>query len=61
MMGAWAVFFWLLHRFSLENGITKNVFSDVVSFTLAIFFFSRVVYIFTEWRNEKYIFIDLIE
>ena len=61
MMVAWAVFFWFLHRFSLENGITKNVFSDVVSFTLSIFFFSRVVYIFTEWRNEKYIFIDLIE
>jgi prolipoprotein diacylglyceryltransferase len=58
---AWALFFGLLHRFSTEQGMTKHVFTDVILFTLAIFFFARIAYIFTEWRNEKYIFVDLVE
>jgi hypothetical protein len=61
MIFAWGVFFGLLHKYSGENGIAKPVIADVVSFTLGIFFFSRIAYIFTEWRNEKYIFIDLVE
>lgn len=61
MIIAWCVFFWLLHKYAAEAGMTKHIFSDIVGITLSIFFFSRIIYIFTEWRNEKYLFVDFTE
>ncbi len=58
---AWAVFFWLLHKYSTEQGISKNIFQNIALYTGSIFFWSRIVYIMTDWRNEKYLFIDLVE
>lgn len=52
---SWIVFFACLHYFSLRKGITKNIFSDIIPFTLAIFFFGRLVYMFSQWRSEKFI------
>lgn len=58
---AWMVFFWLLHKYSSEHGISRNIFKNISLYTLSIFFWSRVFYIFSDWRNEKYIFINLVE
>lgn len=56
----WLLFFVLLHRFSLDRGIIKPIFNDIVPFTLSIFFFSRVFHILTDWLNEKFIFMELL-
>ncbi len=58
---AWAVFFWLLHKYSTEQGISKNIFQNIALYTGSIFFWSRIFYILTDWRNEKYLFIDFVE
>jgi prolipoprotein diacylglyceryltransferase len=58
---SWALFFILLHHFSLQKWINKTVFSDIVTFTFSIFFFSRVFFIMSEWREEKFLFQDLAE
>lgn len=58
---AWAVFFWLLHKYSTEHGLSRNIFWDIVSYTVSIFFWSRFFYILTDWRNEKYLFINFVE
>lgn len=58
---AWIVFFWLLHKYSLEHGLSKNIFGDIVSYTFSIFFWGRIFYMLTDWRNEKYLFINLAE
>lgn len=61
LVTAWLVFFWLLHKYSVEHGLNKNIFGDIVSYTLSIFFMGRIFYILSDWRNEKYIFIKLIQ
>lgn len=58
---AWVVFFWLLHKYSTEHGLSKNIFGDIPSYTLSIFFWSRIFYMLIDWRNEKYLFINLVE
>ncbi len=58
---SWGIFFTLLHHFSIRKGINKPIFTDIVSFTLSIFFSSRIFYILSEWREEKFIFKDLAE
>ncbi len=58
---AWVIFFWLLHKYSTEHGLSKNIFGDIMSYTLTIFLFWRIFYLLSDWRNEKYIFINLIE
>ena len=58
---AWWVFFWLLHKHSLESGVSRNTFGNIALYTLSIFFWSRIMYMMTDWRNEKYLFVDLIE
>ena len=59
MIIAWAVFFMLLHYFSLRRWLPKHIFDSIIEFTLAIFLFGRVFYIFAAWRTEKFHFIDL--
>ena len=59
MACAWFLFFILLHRFSWKKGLTKPIFSSIVSFTISIIFFARIFYIFSEWVEEKFILIDL--
>lgn len=61
MIIAWGVFFTLLHYFSIRRGISKHIFSSIIDFTLSIFFFGRIFYIFSDWRTEKFIFMDLFE
>lgn len=45
----------------MRRGLSKHIFSSIIDFTLSIFFFSRLFYIFADWRTEKFIFIDLFE
>jgi prolipoprotein diacylglyceryltransferase len=59
MIIAWAVFFMLLHYFSLRRGLPKHIFDSIIDFTLAIFFFGRMFYIVADWRTEKFLFVDL--
>lgn len=61
MVIAWWVFFSLLHYFCIRRGIPKHIFTSIIDFTLSIFFFSRIFYILSDWRTEKFIFIDLFE
>ncbi len=58
---AWSLFFYLLHSFSLKKGIVQHVFIDIFSFILIPFFSGRLFHILAEWREEKFIFMDLIE
>lgn len=53
------VFFYCLIIFSQKKGVTKPIFSDIFSFTLSIFFFSRLFFIINSWRDTKFIFVDL--
>lgn len=57
----WLLFFVLLHRFSLRKGILRPIFSDIFTFTLSIFFFSRVFHIFRDWLDEKFILMELFD
>ena len=61
MILAWGIFFTLLHYLSIRKGITKHIFSSIIDFTLAIFFFGRIFYIFSDWRTERFLFVDLFE
>ena len=56
----WLLFFVLLHRFALQRGIIKPIFSDIIGFTLSIFFFSRLFHILTDWLDEKFILVELV-
>lgn len=58
---AWAVFFMLLHYFSLRRWLPKHIFDSIVDFTIAIFLFSKVFYIFSAWRTEKFLLINLLD
>ena len=57
----WLLFFVLLHRFSLQKGILRPIFSDIFTFTLSIFFFSRIFHIMRDWLDEKFILIELFD
>jgi prolipoprotein diacylglyceryltransferase len=59
MIIAWAVFFMLLHHFSLRRGLSKHIFDSIIEFTLSMFFFGRIFYILSDWRTEKFLFVDL--
>lgn len=61
MIIAWALFFVFLHYFSLRKWSTKHIFDSIIDFTLSIFFFGRIFYIISDWRSEKFLFIDLFE
>ncbi len=61
MLIAWAIFFSLLHSFSLKKGIVQHVFIDIVSFILVPLFIGRLFHILAQWREEKFIFMDLVE
>ena len=56
---AWAVFFMLLHYFSLMRWLPRHIFDSIIDFTLSIFFFGRLFYILSDWRTEKFLFVDL--
>jgi hypothetical protein len=58
---AWAVFFGLLHIYATRGGFTRHIFSDIISFTLSIFFMSRLTYIFADWRTEGWLIKDLFQ
>lgn len=58
---AWMIFFWLLHKYNTEHGLSKNIFKNISLYTVSIFFWSRIFYIFSDWRNEKYLLINLVE
>jgi len=45
----------------MQKWLVKHIFSDVVSYTISIFIGSRLLYIISEWRDEKFIFLNLIE
>jgi prolipoprotein diacylglyceryltransferase len=57
---AWLVFFWLLHRLSVQQGLSrKNIFTDsIVLFTISIFIFSRIFYILGNWVNDQFLIRD---
>lgn len=57
----WLLFFVLLHRFSLQRGLLRPIFSDIITFTLSIFFFARVFHILRDWLDEKFILMELLE
>lgn len=57
----WLLFFVLLHRFSLQRGLLRPIFSDIITFTLSIFFFARVFHIFRDWLDEKFILMELLD
>lgn len=59
-MIAWVLFFYGLHRNALESGFSKHIFSHITSFTLLIFLSSRLMYILSHWRIEKFIFEDFL-
>lgn len=61
MIVAWGIFFTLLHYFSIRRGINRHIFASIIDFTLAIFFFGRIFYIFADWRTERFLFVDLFE
>ncbi len=61
MIIAWGIFFTLLHYLSIRKGFSKHIFSAIIDFTLGIFFFGRIFYIISDWRTEKFLFIDLFE
>ncbi len=60
LIAGW-LFFYLLHSLSLKKGIVQHVFVDIFSFIIIPFFFWRTFHILAEWREEKFIFMDLIE
>ncbi len=60
-MIAWAVFFGLLHIYATRGGLTRHIFSDIISFTLSIVFMSRLVYILADWRTEGWLIKDLFQ
>ena len=57
----WLLFVTLLHHFSWKEGFSRSIFSDraLILFTLSIFLFGRIWYLFSEWRNEQFILRDL--
>lgn len=57
----WLLFFILLHHFSLERGIIRPVFIDILTFTASMFFFARVFHILGDWLNEKFILMELTD
>lgn len=61
MIIAWGIFFTLLHYFSIRRWMGKHIFSSIIDFTLSIFFFGRIFYIFADWRTERFLFVDLFE
>lgn len=61
MILAWGIFFTLLHYFSVRRGVTRNIFWSIIDFTLSIFFFGRIFYIFADWRTERFLFVDLFD
>ncbi len=61
MIIAWAIFFMLLHYFSLRRWLPRHIFDSIIDFTLSIFFFGRIFYILADWRTEKFLFMDLFE
>ena len=60
MACTWILFFILLHKFSLERGVIRPIFTNIIPFTLAIFFFARIFHIMSDWLNEKFIFMELL-
>ena len=61
MVIAWLLFFGILHHLVAEKWIQKHPFGNIVIFTLSSFFFARIIYILSEWRNEKFIFVNVVE
>ena len=59
----WLLFVTLLHHFSWKEGFSRSIFSDraLILFTLSIFLFGRICYLFSEWRNEQFILRDLFQ
>jgi hypothetical protein len=57
----WLLFFGLLHKFSAKKGIIRPIFTDIVTFTISIFFFARLVHIFADWVDEKFILESLVQ
>ena len=55
------LFFYLLHTLSLRKGIVQHIFSDLLAFILTPFIFWRVFHIVAEWREQKFLFMDLVE
>jgi prolipoprotein diacylglyceryltransferase len=58
---AWAVFFGLLHIYATRRGFARHIFSDIITFTLSIFFVSRLFFIIADWRTEGWLIKDLIQ
>lgn len=58
---SWLLFVTLLHQFSWKKWFTRPIFSDrsIIFFTLSLFLFARIWYIFSEWRNEQFIVKEL--
>ncbi len=57
----WLLFFSLLHKFSLKNGIIRPIFWDIITFTISLLFFARIFHILADWVNEKFILESLMK
>lgn len=57
----WLLFVTLLHHFSWKKWFMKSIFSDkaIIYITLSMIIFSRIWYIFAEWRDEQFILVEL--
>lgn len=53
---AMVIFFVWLHYQTAKSGMSKNIFKELISYVIAIFFFGRLFYIITEWVNLKFMF-----
>lgn len=59
----WLIFVTLLHHFAWKKWFTRSIFSDrtIIYFTLSMFLFARIFYVFTEWRDEQFIIRKLFD
>jgi glucan phosphoethanolaminetransferase (alkaline phosphatase superfamily) len=57
----WLLFFVLLHHYAQKKGIIRPIFSEIVGFTISMFFFARIFHIFGDWLEEKFILMELTE
>ncbi len=56
---AMLLFFTGLYYHTSRSGMNRNIFKELLSYTIAIFFFGRLFYIITEWVNLKFMFQDV--
>lgn len=56
---AFLLFFYLVNHLANQVGVQRNIFSDIITFSLAILIFWRLFYILAEWREFGTYFQDI--